>query len=158
MEELLRPAYFVPESIHIDELFRDMQRNKLHFAVVVGEYGETSGIVTMEDILEELVGEIWDEHDEVVEPIQQLSEDTWRIVGSEELHKVEELFDLSDESEASTVGGWVLERMGRIPQEGDAFEYGNLSVTVTKTDARRVLEILVRRLTEAENAQAAAQA
>ena len=71
---------------------------------------------------------------------------------------IRDRFDLSDESEASTVGGWVLERMGRIPQEGDAFEYGNLSVTVTKTDARRVLEILVRRLTEAENAQAAAQA
>ena len=154
----ITPVHYTTANADLGLLLRTLQKKKTHMAIVVDEYGGTEGLLTMEDILEELVGEIWDEHDEVVEPIQQLSEDTWRIVGSEELHKVEELFDLSDESEASTVGGWVLERMGRIPQEGDAFEYGNLSVTVTKTDARRVLEILVRRLTEAENAQAAAQA
>lgn len=158
LDSVIKPATFITQSIKIAELLRMLQKNKSHMAVITDEFGGTVGIVTMEDILEELVGEIWDEHDEVVEPILQLSEDTYRIVGSEELHKVEELFDLDDESEASTVGGWVLERMGRIPQEGDAFEYGNLAVTVTKTDARRVLEILVRRVPEAEDAQAAAQA
>lgn len=158
VESIIKPATFITQSIKIAELLRMLQKNKSHMAVITDEFGGTVGIVTMEDILEELVGEIWDEHDEVVEPIERVDEDTWRIVGSEELHKIEELFDLDDESEASTVGGWVLERMGRIPQEGDSFTYENLAVTVTKTDARRVLEITVHRLPESEDVQATAQA
>ena len=144
LRDVTKPAMFVSENIPIAKLLRLLQKNK---AVVTDEYGGTIGIVTMEDILEELVGEIWDEHDEVVEPVRRVDENTWRVDGGEGLHRVEELFGLNEDSQASTVAGWTMERLGRIPQEGDSFTQDGLTVTVTRTDERRVLEVEVRRLT-----------
>ena len=147
LRDVTKPAMFVSENIPIAKLLRLLQKNKAHMAVVTDEYGGTIGIVTMEDILEELVGEIWDEHDEVVEPVRRVDENTWRVDGGEGLHRVEELFGLNEDSQASTVAGWTMERLGRIPQEGDSFTQDGLTVTVTRTDERRVLEVEVRRLT-----------
>ncbi len=146
LRDVTKPAMFVSENIPIAKLLRLLQKHKAHMAIVTDEYGGTIGIVTMEDILEELVGEIWDEHDEVVEPVRRVDENTWRVDGGEGLHRVEELFGLNEDSQASTVAGWTMERLGRIPQEGDSFTQDGLTVTVTKTDERRVLEVEVHRL------------
>lgn len=143
LSEIIKPAVFITHSMKIKDLLRLLQKEKAHMAVIADEYGGTQGIVTMEDILEELVGDIWDEHDEVVEEFEKLGENTYRIVCSANLDEMFELFALKadDETDMTTVSGWVMERLGRIPEEGDTFECDGLAVTVTKTDARRVLEI-----------------
>ena len=123
-----------------------LQKTKSHIAVVTDEYGGTLGIVTMEDILEELVGEIWDEHDEVIEEFTRVDEDTYKIKCSADLDEMFELFELPEnpDTDSITVSGWVMEQLGHIPIEGDRFEYENLDVTVTSVDNQRVLEIIVR--------------
>ena len=145
--EIVKPAVFITRSMKIYDLLRLLQREKAHMAVIADEYGGTVGIVTMEDILEELVGEIWDEHDEVVEEMQRLDDGSYRIVCSAAIDDLAELFDVETdpESDITTVSGWVMECLGRIPKEGDSFTADGLAVTVTKTDARRVLEIVVRK-------------
>ena len=115
-------------------------------AVVTDEYGGTLGIVTMEDILEELVGDIWDEHDEVVEELHQIGKDSYRVNGSAELDEVFERFDLECESESVTISGWIMEQLGRIPKPGDSFNYGGLCFTVISVDSRRVTEVEVKKL------------
>ncbi|MBQ3068387.1 MAG: HlyC/CorC family transporter [Clostridia bacterium] len=145
LSEIIKPAVFITRSMKIKDLLRLLQKEKAHMAVIADEYGGTQGIVTMEDILEELVGDIWDEHDEVVEEFEKLGDNTYRIVCSANLDEMFELFDkkADEETDMTTVSGWVMERLGKIPDEGDSFAWENLSVTVTKTDARRVLEIEV---------------
>ena len=145
LSEIIKPAVFITRSMKIKDLLRLLQKEKAHMAVIADEYGGTQGIVTMEDILEELVGDIWDEHDEVVEEFEKLGDNTYRIVCSANLDEMFELCDkkADEETDMTTVSGWVMERLGKIPDEGDSFAWENLSVTVTKTDARRVLEIEV---------------
>ena len=147
---IVKPAVFISRSMKIYDLLRLLQREKAHMAVIADEYGGTVGIVTMEDILEELVGEIWDEHDEVIEEIQKIEDDTYRIVCSAAIDDLEELFAIESDpdSDITTVSGWVMERLGRIPKEGDTFSSDGLFVTVTKTDARRVTEIVVKKESE----------
>jgi len=141
--EIMTPPVFVQTSERINELLKELQKNKSHVAVVLDEYGGTFGIVTMEDILEELVGEIWDEHDEIVEEFKQIDDNTYDIDCSANFDDFCELFDIECESESVSVGGWVLENIDKMPQAGDKFEYENLSVTVTETDIHRVTKILV---------------
>ena len=147
LASIIKPAVYITRSMKIYDLLRLLQREKAHMAVIADEYGGTVGIVTMEDILEELVGEIWDEHDEVIEEMQKLDDGSYRIVCSAAIDDLAELFDIQTdpESDITTVSGWVMECLGRIPQEGDTFSEDGLSVTVTKTDARRVLEIIVKK-------------
>ena len=120
-----------------------LQKEKTHIAVVADDYGGTLGIVTMEDIIEELVGDIWDEHDEVVEEIVELEENKYRVLYTASLDKVFEEFDVRLESDESSLGGWVMKELDKIPEEGDSFIYDNVEVVVTKTDAKRVVEIEV---------------
>ena len=143
-EMMTAPLCVVPTT-RVDALLKLLQKTKNHMAVVVDEYGGVSGIVTMEDILEELVGEIWDEHDEVVEDIVPLSDDRWRISGSASLDDVRELFPIDEDFDSVTVNGWVLEVLGHFPQAGDTFEYRDLRVTVEKVANRRVEQICVER-------------
>ncbi len=147
LASIIKPAVYITRSMKIYDLLRLLQREKAHMAVIADEYGGTVGIVTMEDILEELVGEIWDEHDEVVEEMEKLDDGTYRIVCSAAIDDLAELFDIETdpESDITTVSGWVMECLGRIPKEGDTFSSDGLFVTVTKTDARRVLEITVKK-------------
>ena len=122
LAELLRKAYFVPESVRADLLFREMQTQKVHMAIVVDEYGGTSGLLTMEDLLEQLVGDIYDEFDEVEEQeISQLDESTWRISGSAALDTVYEALDLpfdEEDEDCDTLGGLVFSKLSVIPQDG----------------------------------------
>lgn len=133
------------EHMRISVLLRSMQRQKVHLAVVVDEYGGTLGIVTLEDILEELVGEIWDEHDEVVDYFNKLDDTTYLVDGNAELADFFELFsqDEDEESESNTVSGWIIEKCGDIPPIGYSFDYNNLKIEVTKRNLKKVLEIRV---------------
>ena len=137
----------------ISELLRILQREKAHMVIVVDEYGGTEGLVTLEDIVEELVGEIWDEHDEVVEEIRKESDGSYVIACTADLSDLFDLFSLKGECEANSISGWVLEQLGRIPQEGDSFQADGLSVTVTKMDHRRIMEIRVLPLEESQESE-----
>ena len=145
LEELITPPLFIHKGERIDDLLRDLQTNKSHLAVVLDEYGGTLGIVTMEDILEELVGDIWDEHDEVVEDYKEIAENTFRIDCGGSLEDFCEFFDLDIESDNITINGWIMEAMDKIPACGDRFSFENLDITVTETDYHRVSTIQVVR-------------
>ena len=134
----------------ISELLRILQKNKAHMAVVVDEYGGTEGIATLEDIVEELVGEIWDEHDEVIETFQKQPDGSYLIACSADLDDMYDLFQVKGSCDAATVSGWVMEQVGRVPEVGDHFQAEGLDVTVTQVEHRRVLEIQVRVLEEPE--------
>lgn len=140
---IIRPAIYVTENKLIGELLQDLQKSKSHLAVVMDEFGGTVGIVTMEDILEELVGEIWDEHDEVVEEIRQTGENEYEVLGHTNAEKLFELLDIDKELDVVTVSGWVMDELARIPEVGDAFHYENVDVTVLAMDGKRVEKIKV---------------
>ena len=145
IESVLYQPMYVPETVHLDSLFKDMQRAHNHMVVVVNEYGETSGIVTIEDILEEIVGEIWDESDEAVTDIQKLDDQTFHVLTGASLEDFLEYFHLEfpEETEAVTVNGWLTETIGRIPEEGYSFDHENYTITVIKADGLMTQEIQV---------------
>ena len=143
LSELVTPVLYTTGSTKISDLIRILQGHKTHMAVVVDEYGGTDGIVTLEDILEELVGEIWDEHDEVIENFRKQEDGSYLISCSADLTDLYDLFSLTGECDAATVSGWVMEQLGHVPNAGDRFTAEGLDVTVTKVDHRRVLEIRV---------------
>ena len=138
------PLCVVP-STQLGVLLKLLQSTKNHMAVVVDEYGGVSGIVTMEDILEELVGEIWDEHDEVVEDVVELPGGGWRVSGGASLDDLRELFPIGEGFDSVTVNGWVLEVLGHFPQPEDTFDYDGLHVTVERVARRRVEQIRIER-------------
>ncbi len=145
IEDIIFPVIYVMPSINISELIRMLQKSKSHFAIVVDEYGGTDGILTLEDILEELVGEIWDEHDEVVENIKKLSDGIYEVLGSADL---EDLMDLIGEKvsddDPNTVSGWVMEKLSKMPEIGDKFEFNNHRVSVIQMENRRVAKIIIK--------------
>ena len=154
LEGLLKKPVYVPESVKISDLLRLLQKTQSQMAVVADEYGGTVGIVTMEDILEELVGEIWDEHDEVEQPFQKMDENTYHVLGSADPEEMFDRFGLSCATDASTVGGWVMEQLRRVPQAGDSFCYSGWEAMVLKADGRHVLEIEMKRIHRAKAANA----
>lgn len=138
------PLCVVP-STRLDALLKLLQKTKNHMAVVMDEYGGVTGIVTMEDILEELVGDIWDEHDQVVEDIVPLGDHEWRVSGGASLDDLREVVPVEGEYDAVTVNGWVLEALGRFPQAGEQFDIGDLRIAVEKAGKRRIDSIRVAR-------------
>jgi CBS domain containing-hemolysin-like protein len=144
---LIRPAAFVPEAKTLDHQLRDFQRGPSHIAVVVDEFGGTAGIVTLEDILEQVVGEIRDEYDtDEVAPIQELGEDQFRVQGGVPISELEALLGHRfDREDVSTVGGLVLAEFGRVPRGGEALELDGFQLTVDQVVRRRVKRITVRR-------------
>jgi CBS domain containing-hemolysin-like protein len=146
---LLRTPVFVPESMSIDDLLHEFQRRKVHIAIVLDEYGGTAGMVTIEDLLEEIVGEIQDEYD-VEEPlVEQLGDDRARVDGRASVDDLLDLWDikipLEDDDEYDTVGGLVYHRIGGVPSPGDEVHLDGLRLTVETTDGRRVGKVLVVR-------------
>ena len=150
ISELIGEPLFIPQNAKISDLLKQLQTNQSHLAVVVDEYGETVGIITMEDILEELVGEIWDEHDEVVEEFLSVGENVWCMAGDVELDKFCEHFDIELDSGSSTLNGWITEQLSKLAEQGDTFTYERLAVTVLATDAHRASEVEVTVLPPAD--------
>jgi putative hemolysin len=155
LRSLLRTPVFVPESMSIDDLLHELQRRRVHIAIVLDEYGGTAGLVTIEDLIEEIVGEIQDEYDLEEEPmIVRLSDDEARVDGRAAVDDLEELFDtqlgLEDEDEYDTVGGLIYHRIGGVPAPGDQIDVDRLHLTVESTDGRRVGKVLVARKRDAD--------
>jgi len=149
LRTILRTPVFVPESMSVDDLLHEFQRRKIHIAIVLDEYGGTAGLVTIEDLLEEIVGEIQDEYDEEEPLIVKISDDEARIDGRADVDDLAELFDtnlgLEDEDEYDTVGGLIYHRIGGVPKPGDQVVVDGLTLTVETTDNRRVGKVLVVR-------------
>ena len=143
ISSIIRPAIFVTPNKKIDELLKELQQQKSHIAFILDEYAGTIGLVTLEDIVEELVGEIWDEHDEIIQEIVQVSETEYHVLGSASIEELFEQFDIDEELNVMTASGWVMNVLGRIPSEGDSFVYSNLTLTVLEMDENRVEKISI---------------
>ena len=148
---LMRPMHYVPESKPVDDLLREMQRDQSHFAVVVDEYGGTAGLVTIEDILEEIVGEIADEYDREAPGVEQLEDGTTRVPATMDIDDLADLFDVTiDEEEVDTVGGLIGKTIGRVPIVGSRCEVAGLALTAERMAGRRhrIASVIVERLPE----------
>ncbi len=146
---LMTPCMYIHKTMKISQLLRMFQKNKAHLAVVADDYGGTLGIVTMEDVLEQLVGEIWDETDEVETAVTRLNSSTVEVAGDENIYDFFEEIDCDTrhfESEFNTVAGWATEQLERIPEEGDSFVWNELKVTVTEMDETRIIRLRVEKL------------
>ena len=147
IDGILQNAFYTTEHVKISNLLKQLQKNKVHIAVVLDEYGGTLGIVTLEDILEELVGEIWDEHDEETNYQKQISDDTYVFDGKTPVDDFFEFFEMKDESEkfdANTLSGWIIELLGEIPRVGTKLEHLNLEIEVQKATVKRILSVKVK--------------
>jgi putative hemolysin len=157
LRSILRTPVFVPESMSVDDLLHEFQRRKVHIAIVLDEYGGTAGVVTIEDLLEEIVGEIQDEYDEEEPLIVRLSDDEARIDGRADVDDLADLFDtnlgLEDADEYDTVGGLIYHRIGGVPKPGDQVTVDGLTLTVETTDGRRVGKVLAVRDREGGEAE-----
>lgn len=146
LEHVIKPAVLVTEYMQISNLLELLKSNKAHMAVVKDEYNGTLGIVTMEDVLEEIVGDIWDEHDEILEQITQISNTSYQVKGYADLEEFFAIVGIQTELDHSTINGWVLDQLGRIPVFGDQFIYEHVKVTVMQADDKKVLEVVVQLL------------
>lgn len=154
VQDLMRPAHFVPETQLVRTLLREMQKDKIHMAIVIDEYGSVAGVVTIEDLLEEIVGEIRDEH-ETDSDITRENENSYVVRGTVDIYRLNELFhfDPPEGHETATVAGLVSELMGRIPEKGAVVEEGGLRFEVLQSTKRRIEKVRVQRLARAEEPQ-----
>ncbi|NOZ58301.1 MAG: HlyC/CorC family transporter [Euryarchaeota archaeon] len=145
LREILRPAYFVPETKKLDDLLREFQQNRVHVAIVVDEYGGTAGMVTLEDIIEEIVGEIKDEYDHAEEePLERIDENQAVVDARMSIHDVNEALEISlPEDEFDTIGGLLFNTIGRIPSPGDEVEFEDAKLKVEKMRGRRIMKVRV---------------
>jgi putative hemolysin len=151
LRDKMRKAYFVPETKPLRVLLHEFQNQKLHIAVVLDEYGGTAGIVTLEDILEELVGEITDEYEETpAEPIKKIDQNTVEADARTYIDDLNDEFDLNlpEDEDYETIGGFVFSRLGYIPKTGESFDYGNLKFTIASAEARKIKRIRIQKIPE----------
>ena len=154
VDEIMKPVMFVTKNKNVNDLMNELQEKKLHLAVVTDEYGSTAGIVTLEDILEEIVGDIWDEHDNIEVDVSELSEGEYIISGKANISKVFDEIDIDVEPEALTVNGWAMDALGRIPTEGDEFEADGLHAKVLKMNGKRIENLRVIKIAPKEDEEA----
>jgi len=140
LADIITPAVFTVTGAHITDVLQLLKKEKSQMAIVADEYGGTEGLVTMEDILEQLVGDIWDETDEIIEEFFPLGDNRHKVLCGAGVDKMFEYFDIDAESESNTVSGWITDMLRRVPEEGDSFVFEKLTVTVTKADGRRAEE------------------
>jgi CBS domain containing-hemolysin-like protein len=146
VSELMRPAAFVPETKRVVELLREFQQGRFQLAIVVDEYGGTAGLVTVEDVVEELVGEIRDEYDSEADPIVRETDDTFVFSAKVGIHELTDRLGLEiEEGEFETIGGFVLSRVGRVPAAGERFELGDLDIEILEAERRRIHKVRIRR-------------
>lgn len=138
IKDVIRPALFITRHKKISQLLQELQASNHHIAVVIDEFGGTVGIVTLEDILEELVGEIWDEHDEIIRPVEKLSDDEFLVLGNANVDKLMEQLGYDEETEAVTVNGWIMNELQKLPEKGDSFGFYEWQVAVMEMEERRV--------------------
>ena len=146
IDGIMQNAFYTTEHAKISNLLRQLQKKKVHIAIVLDEYGGTLGMVTLEDILEELVGEIWDEHDEEINFFKKVSENVYLVDGNAPLADTFELLNLEGEEEqfdSNTLSGWAIDQLGEIPVAGKKFDYKNLSIEITKSTVRRILQLRI---------------
>lgn len=151
LKHLVKPATFAYVTMNISPLLSEMRQAKSHLAIVVDDYGSTKGIVSMEDILEELVGEIWDEHDEIVSEITEIDDDIYEVSGNmnlDDLFTYLEVDNRNFECDYNTAGGWPLAVFERIPKVGDIFSYKNMKVTILEADEQRVTKLKIEKTAE----------
>ena len=146
IDGILQNAFYTTEHIKISNLLKDLQKKKVHIAIVLDEYGGTLGLVTLEDILEELVGEIWDEHDDVIDFFKKVDDNTFVVDGNAHLYEMFEFFNLAGEEEkfeTNTVSGWIIEQLEEIPRVGIKFDYLNLKIEVLKATVKKVQQVKI---------------
>lgn len=154
IRRIIKPVIYTSPNTQISTCMKQLQAAKLHMAVVLDEYGGTEGIITLEDIIEELVGEIWDEHDVVEDFYTKVDDYTWMVKGDAEIDDLIDRFDVEEEDEEFdfiTVSGWAIAELHHIPKVNEEFDYKNLHVTITKADQRKVLEVKVEIQKEEED-------
>ena len=152
IKEILKPAIYTSPQVKISSLLKQFQTSKSHMAVVVDEYGGTQGIITLEDVLEELVGEIYDEHDEVIEYYKKLDDNTYLVKADEDIDDLFEHFAIenNEDYEFNTVSAWVIDILDKIPDVGDSFDFKNMHIEVTDADSKKVNEIKITFMKEDE--------
>ena len=143
IRDVLAPAIFTVTSAKVTDVLTLLKQQKHHMAIIMDEYGGTEGLVTMEDLLEQLVGEIWDETDEIIEEFVKLGDGKYKVLCNADIDRLFEIFDMEQKSESNTVGGWIMDGLRRVPEVGDTFSSGKLLVTVTKASGRRAEECIV---------------
>lgn len=147
LQDLIRPAYFVPETKKISELLREFQKHRMHMAIVLDEYGGTAGLVTMEDLIEEIVGDISDEYDREEEPIQYQPNGSIIMRADYSIHEANEKLDLGlPENDFESIGGFVIHLLGRLPETGERIPYRNLIITVLESNDRRILKLKIKKI------------
>ncbi len=154
IRRIIKPVIYTSPNTQISTCMKQLQAAKLHMAVVLDEYGGTEGIITLEDIIEELVGEIWDEHDIVEDFYTKIDDNTWMVKGDAEIDDLIDRFDVEEEDEEFdfiTVSGWAISELHHIPKVNEEFTYKNLHVVITKADQRKVLEVKVEINKETED-------
>ena len=154
IKEIVRPVLFITPTMKIGSLLKKLQASKTHIAIILDEFGGTEGLVTIEDIVEELVGDIWDDHDQVVTEIEKISNEEYLMAGSTSIDDVFEELGIEKEVDVNTLSGWVMEVLACIPKEGDSFVSDGYKVTVVKMDERRIEKVRVQKVhseTEDEN-------
>jgi CBS domain containing-hemolysin-like protein len=144
VRDLIREPFFVVESLQISALLPQLQKAKVHMGIVVDEFGGTSGLITLEDILEELVGDIWDEHDETVRNVVKINDNCFEISAELPLDEFAEIFHKEEpDSDYHTLGGWIIESFGKIPKQGETIMFENLVLKIHQIDNRRIRKIRV---------------
>lgn len=145
VSSIIRPVRFITKTRKISDLLKELQQEKSHIAVVLDEFGGTVGIVTMEDILEEIVGEIWDEHDEIIQAFEKVNDEEYIVMGSANVEKLFEELEIEDEVEVVTVSGWVMNLLERIPKENDKVTCGDWEITVMEMNGKRVEKAKIKK-------------
>ena len=146
IKEIVRPVLFITPTMKIGSLLKKLQASKTHIAIILDEFGGTEGLVTIEDIVEELVGDIWDEHDQVVTEIEKISNEEYLMAGSTSIDDVFDELGIEKEVDVNTLSGWVMEVLACIPKEGDSFVSDGYKVTVVKMDERRIEKVRVQKV------------
>lgn len=150
IEEILKPTIFVIKNRKIKDLLKDLQKEKMHIAIVIDEFSETIGMVTMEDILEEIVGEIWDEHDEIELQIKKINENEFIVSGNANISTIENTLNIDIETEVHTISGLIMELIGRFPKEKDTVNYKNYQLEVLELKSKRIEKISIKKINEDE--------